>query len=92
VSNRRFYCGLCERWHGEDPTCAAQRPRDWRDDVAEDIHAMRHARSWSAVESIRRSMQGLGRWTGDAQRAYAEAATRFGHEPVSDHTNGSHDA
>jgi hypothetical protein len=55
--------------------------RDWRDDVAEDVHAMRHARSWSAVESIREAMQGLGRWTGEAQRAYGEACERFAQIP-----------
>lgn len=51
-----------------------------RREIAQDIAAMRAARTWSAVEAIREGMQGLGRWTQEAQRAYAECAAN--------HTNG----
>lgn len=47
-------------------------------DTAQDIRAMRAARRWDTARDIARAMQGLGRWTPEAQRAYAEVAERFG--------------
>ena len=41
-----------------------------REEIDQDIRAMRYARTWEAVEGTRRAMEALGRWTEEAQRVY----------------------
>lgn len=42
-----------------------------RTEVQQDLHAMRHARSFSTLGGIAEAMRGLGRWSPAAEAAYA---------------------
>lgn len=49
-----------------------------RSEIAQDLNAMRNARTRWAAEDIRRAMQGLGRWTDEAQRVYEDTIRKWG--------------
>jgi hypothetical protein len=53
-----------------------------RADIRQDLRAMQRATNWDAVDSIRRAMVGLGRWSLAAQSVYESKCIQFGHKPT----------
>ena len=48
-----------------------------RGSYLEDLNAIEHAKTPSAVSAIARAMKGTGRWTAEAERASASALRRL---------------